>query len=74
MSGVSFLPVSDHTYRQAPYQECSKFEYESLLNKMPKEEDWTAKLAEYEYEDMTTSSQEMACSADGCEIVDILAQ
>ena len=74
MSGVSFLPVSDHTYRQAPYQECSKFEYESLLNRMPKEEDWTAKLAEYEYEDMTTSSQEMACRADGCELVDILAQ
>ena len=69
MSGVSFLPFADHTYRQAPYLDCSKLEYDELVKKMPKA-DWT-KLAEYESGDMTTSSQELACSADGCEIVDL---
>ena len=69
MSGVSFLPFAAHTYRQAPYQDCSKLEYDELVKKMPKA-DWT-KLAEYESGDMTTSSQELACSADGCEIVDL---
>lgn len=71
MSGVSFLPFADHSYRQAPYQDCSKSEYEALLKKMPKEVDWS-KLSEYEKQDMTAGSQELACSADGaCEIVDL---
>ena len=70
MSGVSFLPMSDHTYRQAPYQDCSKAEYEELLKKMPKV-DWS-KLSDYESVDMTSGSQELACSASGgCEIVDL---
>jgi ribonucleoside-diphosphate reductase alpha chain len=70
MSGVSFLPHSDHTYQQAPYQECSKEEYEELLAVMPKSIDW-AGLALYEAEDNTSGMQTMACSADSCEIVDI---
>ena len=70
MSGVSFLPFADHTYRQAPYQDCSKQEYEALLKKMPKNIKWS-KLSEYEKTDMTAGSQELACSADGCEIVDL---
>ena len=70
MSGVSFLPFADHSYRQAPYQDCSKLEYDKLMKKMPKEVDWT-KLAEYEEKDMTHGSQELNCSADGCEIVDL---
>jgi ribonucleoside-diphosphate reductase alpha chain len=70
MSGVSFLPHSDHTYQQAPYQECSKEEYEELAEKMPKSIDW-ANLALYEAEDNTSGMQTMACSADSCEIVDI---
>ena len=70
MSGVSFLPFADHSYRQAPYQDCTKSEYETLLEKMPKEVDWS-KLSEYEKQDMTIGSQELACSADGCEVVDI---
>jgi ribonucleoside-diphosphate reductase alpha chain len=69
MSGVSFLPFADHTYRQAPYQDCSKLEYDELLKKMPKA-DWN-KLSEYENTDLTSGSQELACSADGCEIVDL---
>lgn len=69
MSGVSFLPMSDHTYRQAPYQDCSKAEYEELLKKMPKV-DWS-KLSDYESVDMTSGSQELACQAGACEVVDI---
>ena len=70
MSGVSFLPHSDHTYQQAPYQECSQEEYEELAEKMPKSIDWSG-LALYELEDNTSGMQTMACSADSCEIVDI---
>ena len=67
MSGVSFLPFSEHTYQQAPYQDCDKKEYEILLKKMPKEVDWT-KLSEYESMDMTIGSQELSCTAGNCEI------
>ena len=70
MSGVSFLPHSDHTYQQAPYQDCSKEEYKELLKTMPKKIDWN-KLSEYEQEDNTKSSQTFACSGDVCEVVDI---
>jgi ribonucleoside-diphosphate reductase alpha chain len=70
MSGVSFLPHTDHTYQQAPYQDCSKEEYEELLSSMPKSIDWT-ELTDYESEDNTAGSQTMACSGDSCEIVDI---
>ena len=68
MSGVSFLPFSEHTYQQAPYQDTNKEGYEFLLKQMPKNIDWT-KLSEYETQDMTISSQELACVAGACEIV-----
>ena len=67
MSGVSFLPYSEHTYKQAPYQDCNEKEYKDLLNKMPTSVDWN-KLSEYEKSDMTVGSQELACSAGSCEI------
>tara|TARA_Y100001935_G_scaffold86565_1_gene71830 strand:- start:3314 stop:5239 length:1926 start_codon:yes stop_codon:yes gene_type:complete len=68
MSGVSFLPFSDHTYKQAPYQDCDEKMYKDILNKMPKVVDWSL-LGEYEKSDMTIGSQELACSAaGGCEI------
>ena len=67
MSGVSFLPFSEHTYKQAPYQDCDEKQYEEVLNSMPKNVDWGL-LGEYEKQDMTTSSQELACTAGGCEI------
>jgi len=70
VAGISFLPHSDHTYKQAPYQECSKKEYLKLLKKMPKRLDWQ-ELIDYEVEDSTRGGQELACSADSCEIVDI---
>jgi ribonucleoside-diphosphate reductase alpha chain len=70
MSGVSFLPHSDHTYQQAPYQDVTKEDYEVLLAQMPAKIDWS-KLSEYEKEDGTKSSQTFACSGDVCEIVDL---
>ena len=70
MSGVSFLPHSDHTYQQAPYQDCTKDEYELLLSSMPEKIDWS-KLSEYEQEDNTLGTQTLACTGDVCEVVDI---
>ncbi len=67
MSGVSFLPFSEHTYKQAPYQDCDEVQYEELLKSMPTNVDWN-KLGEYENRDMTIGSQELACVAGGCEI------
>ena len=68
MSGVSFLPFSEHSYQQAPYQDTDKEGYEFLLNKMPKEIDWS-KLSDYESQDMTVGAQELACVSGACEIV-----
>jgi ribonucleoside-triphosphate reductase len=70
ISGISFLPHSDHSYQQAPYQECTKIAYTALLAEMPKNVDWSL-LKNYEKSDSTKSSQTMACSADGCEVVDL---
>ena len=70
LSGVSFLPFSDHTYQQAPYQDIDKEQYESLQSKMPEKIDWS-KLQDFEKEDNTRGSQELACTAGSCELVDI---
>ena len=72
MSGVSFLPFSEHIYQQAPYTDVEKETYDELLAKMPKRIDWS-KLSEYELEDHTSGMSTMACSGDSCEIVDISA-
>ena len=68
MSGVSFLPFSDHTYQQAPYQDCDQSEYDIMSQAMPKDIDWS-KLSEYEQQDNTIGSQELACVGGACEIV-----
>ncbi len=70
LSGVSFLPMDDHTYKQAPYQEITEDEYNSWLAKMPKQINWSD-LSFYEHEDNTTGSQELACSGGVCEVVEI---
>tara|TARA_R110000803_G_scaffold7756_1_gene24986 strand:+ start:1494 stop:3326 length:1833 start_codon:yes stop_codon:yes gene_type:complete len=70
-SGVSFLPHSDHTYAQAPYQDCDKDTYKEAASKMPGSIDWT-KLSDYEKEDNTAGSQTLACSGDSCEVVDLV--
>ena len=70
MSGVSFLPFNEHTYQQAPYQDCDKDHYLAIKDTSPKSIDWT-KLSEYEQEDNTSGMQTMACTGDVCEMVDI---
>lgn len=70
VSGISFLPYSDHTYQQAPYQEVDKETYEKALELMPQKIDWAA-LSDFEKKDNTVSSQTFACSGDVCEIVDV---
>jgi ribonucleoside-triphosphate reductase (thioredoxin) len=67
LSGVSFLPHSNASYRQMPYQDCTKEQYEEFLEKMPKDVDWS-KLSEYETSDMTESAQNLACFAGQCDI------
>lgn len=67
ISGVSFLPYSDHNYTQAPFQEISEEEYKKWLGKMPQKVDWT-KLSDYEKSDTTVGSQIFACVSGGCEI------
>ena len=72
ISGISFLPHSDHSYKQAPYQDCTEEEYTELLQKLPENTDWS-ELSKYEVEDNTAGSQTLACSGDSCEVVDISA-
>ena len=70
ISGISFLPFSEHVYRQAPYQDCNKEEYKEALAAMPKTVNWS-KLGDYEKEDYTVGAQTSACVAGGCEVVDL---
>lgn len=70
ISGISFLPYSDHSYAQAPYQECDEITYKEFLSKLPETIDWT-KLSDFEKEDNTKSSQTFACTGEVCEIVDV---
>ena len=70
LSGVSFLPFSDHTYQQAPYQDIDEDTYKKLVKAMPSSINW-AKLKDFEKEDNTKGSQELACTAGVCELVDI---
>ena len=66
-SGISLLPYSDHVYQQAPYEEIDEVKYKELLATVPKV-DWEG-LGEFEQEDNTTGSQELACVGGACEIV-----
>jgi len=70
VSGISFLPHSDHNYKQAPYQECTRREYECAVGLMPAGIDWS-RLSEFELQDATKGPQTMACVSGSCEIVDI---
>ena len=70
MSGVSFLPRSNHTYAQAPYQDCTEDEYYDAMLDFPRYIDWDD-LAGYERGDTTVGSQTFACTGDSCEMVDL---
>jgi len=67
ITGVSFLPYSEHTYAQAPYQPCTKVEFLAAVAAMP-DIDFTG-LANYESEDNTEGSQTLACQGGACEIL-----
>lgn len=67
VSGISFLPHSDHIYQQAPYEDCDEKAYEQLKTQVPTV-DWK-ELVEYEKEDYTVASQELACTGNSCEII-----
>lgn len=67
LAGVSFLPHSNHSYKQAPYQECTEAEYKALLSVMPSF-DWDA-LSEFEKDDATVNTKEYACTSGVCEII-----
>lgn len=73
ISGIAFLPAVSHVYKQAPYQPCTKEEYDKALSLMPKIVDW-GKLKEYESDDTSINHKEFACSGNGgsCEIVDLV--
>ena len=73
ISGISFLPHTDHSYQQAPYQDCTEAEYKEMLKKMPNGIDWN-EMSKYEQEDHTRGSQEYACTGDKCEIVDVQSE
>ena len=72
VSGISFLPFSEHSYKQAPYQDINEDTYEELLTQMPKSVNWSM-LQEFEKEDTTSGGRELACTAGVCEVVDIAA-
>jgi ribonucleoside-diphosphate reductase alpha chain len=72
IGGVSFLPLSEHSYKQAPYQEITKEEYKAAVAAMPKNIPWQS-LPLYELEDTTTGSQELACVAGACDVVDLVS-
>jgi ribonucleoside-triphosphate reductase len=67
ITGVSFLPYSEHTYAQAPYQPCTKVEFLAAVAAMPKVD--FEKLSEYEGEDNTEGAQTLACAGGACEIL-----
>lgn len=73
LSGVAFLPYSDHVYKQAPYEDLTKAEYDEMVLSMPDNIPWED-LSWYELFDQTVGTQSLACTADGgCETVDLVA-
>ena len=67
-SGISLLPTSDHVYQQAPYEDIDESRYEKLVAIMPQNVNWE-ELSQFEKDDNTTGSQELACVGGACEIV-----
>jgi len=66
ISGVSFMPYSDHIYAQAPYEPITEEQYGVLSEAMPVV-DWS-RLEDYEEDDYTTGMQELACKGGVCEV------
>ena len=64
VSGISFLPYSDHTYQQAPYEPVDKATLKTLQKGFPTQIDWDISEAS----DMTEGSQQLACTGNNCEL------
>lgn len=64
VSGISFLPYSEHTYQQAPYEEITEKEYRELKKGFPENFSWDIEEAS----DMTEGSQQLACTGNNCEL------
>ena len=64
VSGVSFLPLNEHTYEQAPYEAISEIEYHILREAMPKDINWNI----VEKTDLTEGTQTLACVGGSCEL------
>ena len=73
LTGVTFLPATDHVYAQAPYQAVSQKEFDAMAARMPADIDWAA-VAAFEKDDAAVNHREYACTAGSCEIVDITKQ
>ena len=73
VSGISFLPHTDHVYEQAPFEAITEEVYLSLIDNMPNNLDWS-ELSNYEKEDTTTSSHTLACTGGSCEVVDLVGE
>ena len=73
VSGVSFLPHSDHSYQQAPYEECTEGVYLEALADMPESVNW-ARIKEYELSDTTRGMKTLACTGSVCEMVDLIEE
>jgi ribonucleoside-triphosphate reductase len=71
-SGISFLPMSEHTYVQAPYQDCDAATYDNIAAAMPHAFSWQG-LQDYELEDNTMPGKEFSCTSGSCEAVDIVS-
>jgi len=73
VSGVSFLPYSDHSYQQAPYEDCTEGVYLEALAAMPESVNWD-RIEEYELSDNTRGMKTMACNGSVCEMVDLVEE
>ena len=66
VNGISFLPLTDHVYEQAPYEALTKEAYDKMAKEFPKI-DYT-QLSKYEQDDNTEGAKSLACGAGGCEV------
>lgn len=64
-NGLSVLPFSEHTYKQAPFEDCTKEDYEKLLKSL-NDIDLSQVV---EFADTTNLMGEVACAGGACEVV-----
>lgn len=70
--GVSFLPYDCGSYKQTPYEKVDRAVYDELLSRMPPAISWSGLREMERKEGEDKCEYELACSANGCEMVDIV--